>query len=179
MGPNDRKYSNRPPQQKQGNNVNRQQNHILADLRNKYGENMIELGAQDLNNDSKMLGLIRSIFSGYFDFQMYGQYLTIPSVLDGLYQVANNYLIQSTIHFFAVQHLQYNQEALANFTMPMEYIVAMVNKDRDVMDMWKIVVEAFNSVYHSNGNIAGLQSAVQYAGGLHCSDGRTPLTRML
>lgn len=177
MGPNDKRNSNRPPQ-KQGNNQNRQ-NHVLADLRNKYGENMIELGAQDLNNDSKLLGLIRSIFSGYFDFRMYGQYLILPNILDGLYQLANNYLIQSTIHYYAVQYLQYNQQALNNMTMPMEYILAMVNKDRDIMDMWKIVVEGFNSIYHSNGNLAGLQSAVQYASGLHCSDGRTPLTRML
>ena len=178
MGPNDRRYSKPPQQKQQGSNVNRQ-NHILADLRNKYGESMVELGAQDLNNDSKMLGLIRSIFSGYFDFQTYGQYLVLPSILDGLYQVANNYLIQSTIHYFAVQHLQYNQQALSNMTMPIEYIIAMVNKDRDVMDMWKIVVEAFNSIYQSGGNLAGLQSAVQYANGLHCSDGRTPLIRML
>lgn len=176
MGPNDRKFS-KPPQ-KQQNNSNRQ-NHVLADLRNKYGEQMIELGAQDLSNDSKMLGLIRSIFSGYFDFQTYGQYLTYPSVLDGLYQVANNYLIQSTIHYYAVQYLQYNQEALNNITMPMQYIIAMVNKDRDVMEMWTIVVEGLKSIYQSNGNLAGLQSAVQYANGLHCSDGRTLLVRML
>lgn len=174
MNPNDR----RPSQQSKQSIANRQ-NHVLADLRNRYGEKMIELGAQDLSNDSKLLSLIRSIFSGYFDFQTYGQYIGLPSVLDGLSQLANNYLIQSTIHYYATEYLQWNQEALANLTMPINCIRGVCNKDRDVMNMWEIVVEGLNSVRQNNGNIMGLQSAVTYALNCYCSDGRTPLFRML
>ena len=172
MGPNDRKF-NKPPQRQV------QQNHILADLRGRYGEKMIELGEQDLDNDFKILGLIRSIFSGNFDYSVYGEYLAYPSILDRLYQVANSYLIQHTIHYYATESLQWNQEALQRITIPVNCIYAVCNKDRDTMSLWEIIVQGFTSIYQSNGNIAGLQSAVQYASGLHCSDGRTPLVRLL
>lgn len=176
MGPNDKKF-NRPPQRQAPRP--QQQNHILADLRGKYGEKMIELGEQDLDNDFKMLGLIRAIFSGNFDYNTYGEYLAYPSILDRLWQLANNYLIQSTIHFYATESLQYNQEALKSITIPINYIYAVCNKDRDVMSIWEIVVQGLTTVYQSGGNVAGLQSTVQYASGLHCSDGRTPLVRLL
>ena len=140
---------------------------------------MIELGEQDLDNDFKLLGLIRSIFNGNFDYNVYGEYLAYPSILDRLYQLANNYLIQHTIHFYATENLQWNQDALKNITIPLNYICAVCNKDRDIMNIWEIVVQGLASIYQSNGNIAGLQSAVQYASGLHCSDGRTPLVRLL
>lgn len=172
------KHFSRNNQQKPSNKTNKQ-NHLLADLKLKYGDRMIELGEQDINNDNKILNLIRSIAYNNFDYNEFGSLLTIPYIFDRIYQVAKNEQIQAMIHSQATQILRWNQDAINNMCIPAEYVHAVADKDRDILDAWNTIIAGLDSVYMSNGNLVGLQGAINHLSSLRCSDGRTSLTRLI
>ena len=167
-----RNNNQQKPQQKKSN-------HLLSDLKAKYGDRMIELGEQDIANDNKIMGLIRTIVYQNFDYAEYGSLLTIPIIFDRVYQVAKNEQIQAMIHFQATQILRWNNQAIQNMCIPAEYVHAVADKDRDYLEAWNTILAGLDEVYASGGNLAGLQGAVQYLNNLKCADGRTPLARLI
>lgn len=173
---NDRRSNKQPGPYSAG-----RQDHFLAEMKQQYGEDFV--GIADVNKEfskrNKMLALIRSIFNGKVDLNVYGLYLTYPQIRDRLLQLSQSNLIEAFVHSSAMQYMMWNQQVIANLGIPSPDILQIANRDGDLQRLWQIIFEGFNSIALMGGNLTGLVNAINSLRTQYCSDGRTLLVKLI
>ena len=97
-------------------------------------------------NKYTLMGFLKTIYRGKFDFEKYGMYLADPRFLDKIIPLAESNSKQAFLHVCANQLLEYNPQFLANFNIPMNDFKDIVAVDKVKNEVWSIIYRAFMSV---------------------------------
>ena len=122
-----------PNEKRKENKQMAEQNHLLAKLKSKYGENFPNIAdvMNDLSNiDIQLDILIRQMFTGRFNFAEYGKYLFHPVIYEKLINRVCEKLVEATIHvncFDTVTAL--NQAQIFNWNIPANDLFDVYNRD--------------------------------------------------
>lgn len=147
----DNRNNNQRPQQNQPNNPKRppggpgvpgrpkEQKHILAELKAKYGPNFV--GVADTYGEfskgpGKFTQLLRTIFMGRFNFEEYGMYLLDPRILDRLIELAYANSVESQVHYIGTQNLLWNPQICQSYGVDLSNVARQALIDQDKMNAW-------------------------------------------
>lgn len=156
------------------------QNHLLSDLKQRYGDNFVGVADANKEFDSrhKMLGLIRTIFSGKFSFVDYGQYLLETPIRYRLGELASSMNFQSQVYALGVQLIITNPAIAAQARFPIDELNQLAMYTTDVKHAWEIINQGIYSLNILN-RIDGLIMAVNQMNQSICADGYTKLIKII
>ena len=167
-------------------NQRRDERHILSELKQRYGDDFISQA--EMNNEfkpGKMVGLIKSIFSDRFNFREYGQYLLEPPVLDILIQVAGDKYTNACLHMLGMDLIVNNEDYKngvlfpgMNAPVPGDYLQSCLQRAWDEYNAWYLVYTAIIAI-PATRDLTTVTSAMAQFRTMTCSDGRTPLIRVI
>lgn len=177
---------------KSGNNSNKKpgmymagkQDHLLVDLKARYGSDFVEIAESnsEFSKKGKILGLIRSIYNNRFNFEEFGYYLLYPQIFNRLIELASTSYFEATVHVAAGQALFGNEahmnQLISGYGIPIAEITAIATHDLDVQRLWAIIYEGVYSIPMTN-TLNGMLMSVNNMRNQYCSDGRTFLSRLI
>lgn len=157
-----------PNERRKENKQYAEQNHLLAKLKSKYGENFPNVAnvMNDLNNiDVQLDILIRQIYTGRFNFAEYGKYLLHPVILNKLIERVYTRLIEVTIHVYSFDAVNVTAPQMPfNWGIPAKDLFDVYNHDTAS----KL---AFEIIYDSLNQTAAIMNQTQQA---YYAQGQTP-----
>jgi len=155
------------------------QKHILSDMRAKYGDDFVDIAAANQEfGKHKLLGLIRAIFSGKFNFPEYGNYLLHPILKGMLGELAGSMSFQKRVYAFGVQIIISNPALAQQQQFPMQELNQLSMFAFDECHAWDIINKGITSLCLYN-RIDGLIMAINEINKLVCADGYTKLNRLI
>lgn len=151
--PNNNTFNKKPNQTPNNPNKPKEQKHIFAELKAKYGPDFLNYGdlyAEFSKGPSKFTQLIRTIIKGNFDFNAYGYCLLNRYVIDRLIELAQLNYSESYIHYLGSQSLLSNTMVLEQTGIPFGDVERMLNLDCDKMTAWYYILMAFSEARGNN-----------------------------
>jgi hypothetical protein len=135
------------------------QRHILVDLINQYGPNFPNMAEVygDLNNKGKMTGLIRTMFSGNFDYDKFYQYVVTEPIYGRIRELAQSYYMTNVTHAVGYKLIQCHPEEASRYGLDINSVIPIMQADEVKATAWNI---AFNAIINL-ANPMAVASAVQ------------------
>ena len=160
----------------------KKQNHILVEMKHKYGRDFIDAADanREFDNKYKINNLIRQIFSGKVDLYEYGVYLFNPKLNSKIIDLAKSMFYQTTAHSIAMQMLLWNKQNVQPSLLPVpdSELIQLAAYDSDLQRAWAIVLEGVSSLSVYN-TLDILVSTINKMRNEYCADGQTRLCLLL
>lgn len=166
---NNNQRPNNPPKKPQQLNPYtpgrpREQKHILAELKAKYGPDFIRV-AHLYGEFSggpirfKFTQLLRTIFKGQFNFDEYGIYILDPLILNNLLELAQIKIREAQIHLQGTMVLMWNPQYCCDHYIDFNEVAKQYLVDQDHFNAWNKILQALQNT-QMTGNIQHLMNAV-------------------
>ena len=135
------------------------QRHLLVDLINQYGPNFPNLAEAygELNSKGKMTGLIRTMFSGNFDYDKYYQYVIHEPIYSRIRELSQSYYATHFTHSVGYKLVQCHPEEATNYGLDINASIPIMQADEVKAMAWSI---AFSAILNL-GNPMAIGSAIQ------------------
>ena len=156
MPTNVKRYDSKGMNNPRNFKIPRMQNHLLARLKKKYGENYVPIAHvnREFSNNPKIRGFIRDLFGGNVLLEEYAKDIMNPIVLTRMCEVAKMEYEQSSILANATYYYMMNPylSAQSGFT-PMQ-ITQVADDFRVEFEMWYVIYASLTNAFNS-ANVQG------------------------
>lgn len=169
-----------PKQESKPQPFDKRQNHLLSELKGKYGPDFVDVADanREFDNKYKMTNFVRQLFAGKVNLYEYGGYLFNSKVNGRLIELVRSMFYQSTAHSVGMQVILWNREQFKNLPIPDSELIQLATYDSDLQRAWGIALDGVSSLPVYN-TLDSLVACINRMRNEYCADGQTRLFMIL